>query len=157
MIYDTFCCWFRYPSRQMQHLSPCSSTKSDSISFSKEDFATTWPFSFIWGVCVHVCVGGEGDSWLPSRSSGELEVWFGGMDCDSPVSLSFIKSSAHTLCVYVLCRSIRYCIYKACLIPEPSLFYFQFVLTIIHRSGREAKNDGKGLVSFITWVDVRWM
>ena len=41
------------------------------------------------------------------------------------------------------------------LVPRPPPFLPSFVFTIIHRSGRLAKNR-EGLGAFITWVDARW-
>ena len=43
----------------------------------------------------------------------------------------------------------------ASLISRPPPFYLLFTFTIIHGSGRLAKNR-KGLGAFITWMDVRW-
>ena len=46
----TFVGWLRYPSRQMQHVSPVSSLRS-SICFRTDAFTVTWPFSL---VCNHI-------------------------------------------------------------------------------------------------------
>ena len=55
-----------------------------------------------------------------------------------------------------MCMISQLCWLNLALFPGLLHFYLPFALTIIHER-KELRKTGKGVVSFIMWVDTRWM